>query len=175
MEWACNRPGRDGFCNAYELDAAELAVVDLDEDPNGVLAWLAVLMEHRVFDMEWNVAQTKDRFIERYRVDLSGADVVCGYRADDSYFSIARAFVMGVITDKQAADALRFGDLGRQVMIRSQRAFDALTFHGAEHAAASVWYPRWVSRDAAARRSFRQMREADGGESGRRIFELVED
>ena len=119
MEWACNRPGQNGFCNAYELDLEGLAVLNLDDASYGVLAWLAVLMEHRIFDSEWNAASTKDRFIERYRVDLSDADVVCGYRADDSYFSIARAFLSGAITDTQAAEALHLGNLGRQTMLRS--------------------------------------------------------
>lgn len=176
MEWACNRPGQNGFCNAYELDLEGLAVLNLDDASYGVLAWLAVLMEHRIFDSEWNAASTKDRFIERYRVDLSDADVVCGYRADDSYFSIARAFLSGAITDTQAAEALHLGNLGRQTMLRSPpRAFASIRFAGAEIADASVWYTRRSVRDASARRKFQAMRAAENTAQGSRIYELLED
>ena len=174
-EWACNKPGRNGYCNVYELDESGLAFLDLDQSTDGVLSWLAVLMEHRLFDLEWNAANVKQRFVERFRVDLSQADVVCGYRADDSYFSIARAFVSGAITDEQAACALRLGDLGRQVVLRTSRAFSALRFIGASEVFSSEWYPRWEKRDFGARLAFREMRSDDAVLGGRRIFELLED
>ena len=52
FEWACNRPGCNGFCNEYELDETGLTIVDLDQHPDGVLAWLVVLMaQHLVFTL----------------------------------------------------------------------------------------------------------------------------
>ena len=174
-EWACNRPGVNGFCNTYDLDLSKLTVLDLDEHENGVLAWLAVLMQHRIFDMEWGAQELKDAFIAQYAVDLSGTDVVCGYRADDSYFSIARAFINGVITDVQAAEALRLGDLGRQIVPRSAKAFKALRFLEAESLQGSAWYAQWVQRDQAAREAFFALRQQRGKASGKRIFDLVEE
>lgn len=173
-EWACNRPGRNGFCNSYELDEAGLVVLDLDEHENGVLAWLAVLMQNRIFDMEWNAEQAKQEFLEGYRIDLSPYDLVCGYRADDSYFGIARAFVQGSITDRQAAWALRLGELGRQVVLRSPRAFGALRFLGADSVRAAEWYPRCNARDKSARQAFADMHGAPSRHDGHRIHELVD-
>ncbi len=173
-EWACNRPGVDGFCNQYSIDETKLTILNLDEHEQGVLAWLAVLMEHRIFDMEWNAFQVKDAFIRQYHVDLTGADLVVGYRADDSYFSIARAFVSGTITEIQAAEALRLGELGQQVVLRSPKAFRAIRFEGAEQVYAAQWYPRWERRDSEARASFAGMRHAKGKVPGKRIFDLVE-
>ena len=174
-EWSCKRPRRDGFCNSYNLDENGLVIIDLDKPPFGTLNWLATLMEHRIFDMEWNAARAKERFVERYRVDLSQADIVCGYRADDSYFSIARFFVQGAITDEQATHALRLGNLGRQAMVKSQRAFEALNFLGAERTRGSIWYPRWAKRDRDARAELRTMLNLEEKPPGRRIYELIDE
>ena len=172
-EWACKVPGRNGYCNEYDFDDAGLTVVDLDESPHGVLAWLAVLMANRVFDLEWDTDQVRQQFVSRYAPDLSDADVVCGYRADDSYFSIARAFVNGTITDQQTADALRLGDLGRQVMIASPKAFRRLKFVGLEVAPSVVWHRCWHDRDRDARLAFSGMRQPGAKAEGRRIFDFL--
>lgn len=171
MEWACEDPETGGYLNAYEVDLSSLSVLDLDEDDNGALAWIAVLLEHRPIDREWNVARDVERFVRSYRVDVEGHDVVAGYRADDSYFSIARAFASGAITDAQMAQALKLGGLGRQVAFRTERALGALSFLGAERVDARVWGARRLRRDREARRAFAEIR-AQGPADGKRIYEL---
>ena len=173
-EWSCKEPSRDGYCNEYKIDASKLTVLDLDQHPDGVLAWLAVLMEHRVFDAGWPNEHLKAKFVARYSPDLSSADLVCGYRADDSYFSIARAFLAGGLTDQQVAVTLRFGELGRQVMVRSPKAFRALRFMGAEWQSGAVWHPRWRERDTFARAAFAEMAASTDVAQGRHIYDFVE-
>ena len=77
-----------------------------------------------------------------------------GYRADDSYFSFAQDFVNGTISVRQLSRAMRLGKLGRQVVIKSERAFGRLRFAGAETVSSDVWYARRMARDRAARHEY---------------------
>lgn len=47
-EWACSRDA-GGFANRYELDMADLKVLDLLSPQYSVLHWIALLVEHRSF------------------------------------------------------------------------------------------------------------------------------
>ena len=87
-------------------------------------------------------------------VNSRKADVIIGYRADDSYFSFARAFLENRISLAQLERAMKLGGLGRQVVAVSEAAFGALTFAGAETAPASQWHERRMRRDERARRDF---------------------
>ena len=171
-EWACPDGRSPGYVNEYTLDTEGLEVLDLDEDPNGVLAWIAVLLTNRTLDKEWNVDGDTARFVNGFAVDLAPFDIVEGYRADDSYFSIARAFVSGTITDAQLARTLGLDGLGRQVALRTERALGALRFVGAAAVDASVFGPRRLARDRRARSALLGIRSEGGKASGRRIYEL---
>ena len=167
-EWACEDAHSAGYLNTYAVDFGKLSVLDLDDDPNGVLTWIAVLLTNRRIDREWDTDSDIAKFVE-----LFGVDVVCGYRADDSYFSIARAFVSGTITDIQLADSLRLGELGRQAAFRTQTAIEALSFQSAQRVDPSVWGARRIRRDRKARQEFRTIRNTKSHE-GRRIFQIFE-
>ena len=171
-EWACFRAGFEGYCNEYRLDDAGLALCDLDEEPYGPLNWIALLLAHRTFDAHGDEA-ARSLFIAKYGVDLSGFDIVAGYRADDSYFGIARAFLAGTLTDKQVEAALRLGDLGRQIVVVSRRAFSRLEFVCASSVQSAEWNLRWTKRDEVARRAFRALRSESPWAEGKRIYELV--
>lgn len=80
----------DGVVNEYELDTDGLNIIDLKPGDYNVLNWMALLLAYRVFALDQPLAvQSRDYFLERFGVDLSKADVVKGYRADDSCFSFA--------------------------------------------------------------------------------------
>ena len=159
-EWAC--PDRtDGFVNECLLDESGLAVCDLDAEPYGTLHWLAVLVGHRGFNETTPLMSNMKRLLlDRYDVDLQEADVVIGYRADDSYFSFARAFLDNRISLRQLERAMRLGGLGKQVVIRSERAFSQLSFLGATAVPADIWNTRRMSRDREARSEFAAMVQA---------------
>ena len=91
-------------------------------------------------------------------MDLSDADAVIGYRADDSYFTFARNFLNGAITLSKLSEAMYLGKLGLQFMLKSKRVFDRIAFEEAIPAAASEWYPLKKGRDDEARRSYRDIR-----------------
>lgn len=156
-EWACPRD-RNGMVNRYRLSVDGLAVFDLDVAEGGTLSWLAVLLTNRQFDVSTAVTrQARNYVLTQYPAAVDASDVVVGYRADDSYFSFAKAFLDNRITLRQLERALRLGGLGRQVMLKSERAFQALAFEGAEVVQASLWHERRMARDEAARSDFRRI------------------
>ena len=156
-EWACQK-GRDGFVSCYSLAADGLTVVDLASDDYTVLHWLSVLFSNRLFRLTTPVmARGASWLSDRFPVDLGAADIVAGYRADDSYFGYARAFLGNSLTLGQLNRALRLGQLGTQVMLKSPAAFEAVSFTGFVEADAATYYPLYSSRDARAREEYAQM------------------
>lgn len=59
----------------------------------------------------------KDNFL----IDITGYDVIIGYRADDSYFSFARAFINNEISLTQLSYAMKLGKLGEQIVLKVQK------------------------------------------------------
>ena len=160
-EWAVGFD-HDGFINKYVLDGSGLNVVNLDSAEYTTLHWLSVLLQNRWFDVRAPIAnEAREYLIANFSVDLSRADVVEGYRADDSYFTFAQDFINGTISYRQLGNAMLLGDLGRQVVLKSERAFGRLEFAGFEEAPRSIWLPRREQRDRDAReRYFNRERNA---------------
>ena len=173
-EWACPK-AKDGFANAYDLALDGLNIVDLDAEPYGTIEWLAVLFANRQFDVATNLMEAAKSYVAaRYPAELGKADVIIGYRADDSYFSFARAFLENRISLGQLERAMKLGGLGRQVVAVSEAAFGALTFAGAETAPASQWHERRMRRDERARRDFdRILHEEPFDPAGVYMLDLV--
>lgn len=59
---------------------------------------------------------------------MMNSDIIIGYRANDSYFSYAGDFVNGTLSLSDLSEAMRLGKLGEQVVLKSKKAFKALTF-----------------------------------------------
>lgn len=97
-EWACAGLD-DGFANRYTLTTDGLLFLDLSQPPYTILNWLAMLVENRRFQPTTAVAAQGIEYLKQvFLPDASQADVIVGYRADDSYFSFARAFVNNAIS-----------------------------------------------------------------------------
>ena len=153
-EWAVGFD-HDGFVNEYDFDTNGLEIVDLDAQEFTTLHWLAVLLANRWFDVRAPIAnEAREYLLANFSVDLSKADVVEGYRADDSYFTFAQDFINGTISYRQLGNAMRLGELGRQVVVKSERAFSRLQFLDAQEAPRSVWLPRRERRDREAREQY---------------------
>lgn len=153
-EWGVGR-GRDGYANIYEIDCDGLDILDLDGERYCILHWLAVLLENREFDVPSGLAlEAKEYILRRFSVDYASRDAVIGYRADDSYFSFAQDFINGAISYRQLSNAMHLGKLGRQFVLKSERAFDRLRFQGFEVARSEEWFARRELRDRAARRDY---------------------
>lgn len=160
-EWACT-DRYTGFVNKYELDTSELRILNLNGKDFHILNWLAVLLQNRLFDIGADLPrQIKDYILGHFLPDYINYDIIIGYRADDSYFSYARAFLNNTISLEQLSRAMRLGKLGEQVVIRSASAYDALTYVGGALADSDTYYPRRLARDNAAREAFLAMRRKE--------------
>jgi hypothetical protein len=156
-EWSV-QPNSDGFANAYELDMKGLNVLRLNTPEFTVLNWMAILVSHRQFKLKVPVAGAAYHYLKsRFAVNVDAYDVVIGYRADDSYFDFAEAFLNNSISVEQLAVALRLGKLGEQVVIKSQAAFGRIRFTGFSTAASALYYPRRQARDDSAGREFEEL------------------
>lgn len=159
-EWAVDE-GRDGFVNIYEIDLAGLKVLDLNSDSYSILHWLTVLLEHRNISVNTPVAIDGLEYLkEHYHVALDDYDVIIGYRADDSYFSFARAFISNSISVTQLQQAMYLGELGIQYFIKSEKAFSKLKFIEAIPVDSAEYYSNKVLRDSNARKNYKRITES---------------
>ena len=155
-EWACSAE-TDGYANKYTLDMSNLSVLSLTGGDYHILNWLAVLLENRKFRIGGDVTrQAKSYLFDNFSVDYKKYDVIKGYRADDSYFSFASAFLNNTISLSQLERAMVLGKLGEQVVAISQKAFDAISFEKAIAAPKEIYYPKKLARDTAAREDFQK-------------------
>lgn len=160
-EWACTE-GSDGYANKYELDTAELSVLNLSSDNYTLLNWLAILMLHRKGRLSTPVArQGLEYLMQNFLPNFQNYDAIIGYRADDSYFSFARAFVANTISLKQLGSAMRLGKLGEQFVLKSPRAFEAIRFIDYTVADNTVYYAKRKARDDEARAAYMKELEQD--------------
>lgn len=153
-EWACNE-GVDGFANKYELDLINLKILNLSEEKYTILHWLALLMENRRFRVTTPVMRRGVQWLmKHFLIDIGEYDLIIGYRADDSYFSFARAFISNEISLSQLNYAMRLGKLGEQYVLKSEKAFQQIEFKTAELADNTIYYARRKIRDDEARNAF---------------------
>lgn len=153
-EWACTER-TSGFANCYYLDLEGLKVLDLSLDNYTILNWLAILVDNRRVRISSPiVAQGISWLKDNHLVDISKYDIIKGYRADDAYFSFARAFLNNGISLDQLSRAMHLGELGEQYMLRSKKAFGQTSFVGAEAADQRTYYVRRKERDEKAREAY---------------------
>lgn len=150
-EWACTE-GSDGYANKYEIETKDLAILNLSSEEYTILNWLALLMNFRKGRLSLPVAKRgRDYLIQNFLPNIQDYDVIIGFRADDSYFSFARSFVMNTISLKQLSNAMKLGELGEQFVLKSQKAFDRIRFVEYSVADSSVYYAKRKVRDGEAR------------------------
>lgn len=161
-EWACSAES-DGYANQYEFDLSGLSVLSLTDGEYNILNWLAILLENRKFRVNAPVAaQAKQYLLKNFLVDYRRYDVIKGYRADDSYFSFATAFLNNTISLSKLEKAMqlgKLGELGEQVVAVSKRSFEAFSFAQAIPVAKEIYYPKKLARDTAARGEFFKEKE----------------
>ena len=153
-EWACIE-GVDGYANQYELDTENLKILNLSSDKYTILHWLSLLMTYRKLRLSTPVMKRGAKWLqENFFIDIEKYDVVIGYRADDSYFSFARAFVNNEISFRQLSYAMKLGKLGEQFVLKSMEAFNRIHFVSYEVADNKIYYSRRKARDDEARNAY---------------------
>ena len=155
-EWACKGKEPPSFANAYDLFIDDLFILNLSGPEYTILNWIAVLLANRTFDLDSDIAlEVREYLIANFMPPVLEADVVIGYRADDSYFSYADSFVNNALSVRRLDAALHLGRLGMQVALRTDRAFANLAYLGSERVPWDEYHPRYVSRDSDARSQWR--------------------
>lgn len=161
-EWAVCRPTEtNGWVHKYELDISDLKILDFQK--YDVLSWLAELMKHR------DAADTKrykvlsKKFIEKFGIDTSTYDVIKGWRANASYFYIAKEFVRDNVNTDILEELLSLGGLGIQYCIKSELAYSKLTENkkGLIRVEYSVFNDKYNQRDVRARENMHDLIESD--------------
>ena len=161
-EWAVCRPDEtNGWVHKYELEMGGLNILDFQK--YDVLSWLAELMKHRDAADSKRYKMLAQKFIEKYGIDTCGYDVITGWRANASYFYIAKEFVRDNIDIEILEELLSLGGLGIQFCIKSERAFAQLS--EVEQDIMSVDYSefndRYNERDINARTKMRALVDSD--------------
>ena len=155
-EWACKK-NTDGFVNVYDFDTSGLRILNLLDGQHTVLNWIALLLQNRTFKLDSEIAMdARDYLIDHYAIDLSGYDVVIGYRADDSYFQYAESFVSNALPLRSLNKALRLGKLGEKTVVLSDDGFARLKFVNAYAVDRTEYYPKFLDRDSSARETYRK-------------------
>lgn len=160
-EWAVSSL-RDGFSNRYTLNTEYLNILNLNSPSYTILNWMAVLVEHRLFSIKTPVARRAKRYlIDNFGINVNAFDLITGYRANDSYFDYAEAFLNNAITVEQLSRAMRLGKLGEQIVIKSKFAFSKIKFEGFEIAEKGTYYVLRKARDDAASQMYLDIQEEE--------------
>ena len=160
-EWAVTSL-RNGFANRYTMNTEDMRILNLCSSEYSILNWIAILVEHRLFSVRTPVARRAMHYlIDNYSVNVNAYDIVVGYRADDSYFDFAEAFLNNSITVNQLANAMYLGKLGEQFVLKSRFAFSKLRFEGFDNADGSIFYVKRKIRDEAARKQYLELLEQE--------------
>lgn len=172
-EWACSAE-TDGFANKYSLDLTDLSVLSLTNGDYNILNWLFVLLENRKFRIGGDIAKQAKKYIfENFEVDYRKYDVIKGYRADDSYFSFATAFLNNTISVSQLERAMVLGKLGEQIVAISKKTFECFEFIEATPAPNEIYYPKKLARDTAARAEFKSEKDKGSVLTEKYILDII--
>ena len=172
-EWA-NRLTRNGYANKYSFDERGLKILDLtDKNKYSVLNWIAILMHNREIPENDRIEFSDAlEYLEKYYINTAEYDVVIGYRADDAYFRFPLMFIRNVLTYEKLEEIYLLGNLGKQYVLISEKAFNRIRFVDAI-SAEPLYYERCHRRKDVADNSYRELERLERASKGRRIRDLM--
>lgn len=173
-EWA-NRTTRNGFANKYSLDERGLKILDLtDKNKFSVLNWIAILIHNREIS-ENDQIDFADvlSYLEKYYINVEEYDVIIGYRADDAYFRFPLMFVRNILTYERLEEIYLLGNLGKQYVLISEKAFKRIKFVDAIPAE-PIFFERYRRRKDGADNSYRELERVERASKGTRVRDLME-
>ena len=158
-EWAAWMGNSKGYVHTYEINIQDLKIFDFDQA--GVLCWLAELMQHRDADNQINYRKKQPLFIKKYKIDTSAYDIIQEWRADSSYFYIAKHFVRNNIDLQILEEMLKCGDLKEQVCIKQQKAFNNIKLVSTDEIDTVKYKQLYDARDKTAREKMQALMLSD--------------
>ena len=156
-EWACKN-NKNGIVNEYEINTDELKILDLTSNKYNILNWISILLKNRSFNTEnQNSFNAKKFLIKNYYVEINKYDLVIGYRADDSYFSYAQNFIENSLSIESLERAMKLGNLGKQVVLVSEKAFKNIKYVNNYQVDKNVYYSKFKDNDLIARKNYKKL------------------
>ncbi|MDY5986386.1 DUF3990 domain-containing protein [Sporofaciens sp. SGI.106] len=161
-EWAVCRPDEtNGWVHKFVLDDTELKILDFQKE--SVLSWLAELMKHRAAADSKRYRVLSEKFIQKYGISTDGYDVIKGWRANASYFYIAKSFVRDEIDVDILEELLSLGGLGIQYCVKTEKAYEHLSEIDEELRQINFeqYNKKYNERDITARENMKSLIESD--------------
>lgn len=154
-EWAYSgySKGSGHYLYTYKINLNGLKILDFTK--LSTTNWLAELMANRIVE-----DADSQMFLKHYKLDTRAYDIIIGYRADDSYFDLVKRFVNNKISYEQVERGIRAGNLGLQVFVKSQEAFNRLKSVSREDVDIK-YLARYKKRDNQAREEFIRLTRED--------------
>lgn len=119
----------DGYSITYDLDVTDLNVLNISSNTReDLLKWIALLIKNRFDDRTKAKNATTIQWLNKhYSINTSSYDVIIGYRADDTYFNYSKSFLKNEISLETLEKAMKLGNLGKQVVLMSEKAFSKIS------------------------------------------------
>jgi hypothetical protein len=120
-------------------------------------------MKHREAADSKRYRMLAQKFIAKYGIETKEYDVIKGWRANASYFYIAKAFVRDEIDIAILEELLSLGGLGIQYCIKTEKAYSML--HELRKECIIVEYEefneKYNQRDITARQKMKELINSD--------------
>jgi hypothetical protein len=158
-EWSVCTGNSSGYLHTYELDLSNLAIFNFNNV--SPLNWIAELMAHRPADNSIRYKRFAPEFISKFRLDISKYDIIYGWRADSSYFSIAKNFVRDNIDYTLISELFHLGGLENQICLKTEKAFKQIYEIGEPEAVTGDYAIKYNKRDDEAREAMKVLMESD--------------
>lgn len=161
-EWAVYRPNAlNGWVHKFELDTDGLNILDFQE--HSVLTWLAELMKHRDAADSKRYRMLSKQFIDKFGISTEEYDIIKGWRANASYFYIAKSFVRDEVDIDILEELLALGGLGIQYCIKTEQAYKKLSehFEALQSVDFTQFNEKYNKRDIEARENMLKLIDSD--------------
>lgn len=171
--WGIYSLGDKGYVHTFELNTEGLELLNLTELDS--IHWIAELIYNRKLNLQDKEVVTDNvkALLDKYKLNTEKYDGIIGYRANDSYFAYAEAFVSGTIYKATLEKALRTGELGLQVFIKSEKAFHCLKKTAVEEVP-EKYRGYFIKRDKNARDTYYSLRSNQGSGAGKQtIYDFI--
>ena len=135
----------------------------LDFQEHGILTWLAELMKHRDAADSKRYRMLSKQFIDKFGISTEGYDIIKGWRANASYFYIARSFVRDEIDIDILEELLALGSLGIQYCMKTEQAYKQLSEQpdALQPVSFTQFNEKYNKRDTEARENMRKLIDSD--------------
>lgn len=108
--------------------------------------------EHIELAKEWACASDKDGYANHYQLDMTG---------------------LSVLNLNDLGEAMKLGKLGEQVVLKSRKAFEALTFVDAFEENKEEYYAKYKLRDEEARNRYREIAAQPLAEKETYVIDII--